>query len=70
MEAYEENLENCINSASEDAQNIVLDLTQTAKDDIDKLLSELQEYCDKYANFIDNLRAREIKKISPKIDNT
>ena len=70
MEAYEENLENCINSASEDAQNIVLDLTQTAKDDIDELLSELQEYCDKYANFIDNLRAREIKKISPKIDNT
>ena len=70
MEAYEENLQSCIDSASEEAMCKVLDLTQAAKEDVDDLLAELQKFCDKYAAFIENLRIRKIKKISSSIDNT
>lgn len=70
MEAYEENLESCIESASDEAMSMVWDLTQAAKEDIDDLLSEIDKFREKYALFIENLRSREIKKISTKIDNT
>lgn len=70
MEAYDDNLENCIDRLSEEAMSMVLDFTQAAKEDVDKLLNELQNFCDKYSLLIDNLRKREIKKISTKIDNT
>lgn len=70
MEAYEENLENCIESASDEAMSIVWDLTQAAKDDIDELIQAVQDFCEKYSSFIDNLRERKIKKISSEIDNT
>ena len=45
MEAYEENLENCIESASDEAMSIVWDLTQAAKDDIDELIQAVQDFC-------------------------
>ena len=32
--------------------------------------NELEQYCKKYADYIENLRVREIKKISTEIDNT
>lgn len=70
MEAYEDNLENCIESASGEAMSRVWDLTQAAKEDVDILLNELEQYCKKYADYIENLRVREIKKISTEIDNT
>ena len=70
MEAYEDNLENCIEMASDEAMSIVWDLTQGAKGDIDELIEEVQKFCEIYSSLIENLRAREIKKISPKIDNT
>lgn len=70
MEAYEDNLENCIEDASEDAMCKVWDLTQAAKNDADELISELQKFFDKFSEFIENLRIRKTKKISPKIDNT
>lgn len=70
MEAYEDNLESCIDSASDDAMNKVWDLTQAAKKDIDELISEVDKFSEKYSLFIENLRSREIKKISSKIDNT
>lgn len=70
MEAYEENLESCIESASDEAMSMVWDLTQAAKEDIDDLLSEIDKFREKYALFIENLRSREIKKTSTKIDNT
>lgn len=70
MEAYEDNLENCIESASNEAMNAVWDLTRAAKEDIDELIEEVQKFFEIYASFIENLRAKEIKKISPKIDNT
>lgn len=44
MEAYEENLENCIESASDEAMSIVWDLTQAAKDDIDELIQAVQDF--------------------------
>ena len=70
MEAYEENLQKCIDRASEDSMSIVLDLTQKAKKDFDELIDEVQIFCDKYSDFINNLQTRQIKKINPKIDNT
>ena len=70
MEAYEDNLENCIESASGKAMSIVWDLTQAAKEDIDKLIEEVQKFCEMYSTLIENLRSRETKKISSKIDNT
>lgn len=70
MEAYEDNLENCIESASGEAMSVVWDLTQAAKEDIDELIETIQNFCKTYSCFIENLRMREIKKISPQIDNT
>ncbi|MDD6827109.1 MAG: 6-phosphogluconolactonase [Oscillospiraceae bacterium] len=70
MESYEENLQSCIDSASEDALCIVYDLTKAAKEDVDDLLNELQKFGEKYSAFIENLRTREFKKINANIDNT
>ena len=50
--------------------SIVWDLTQAAKEDIDKLIEEVQKFCEMYSTLIENLRSRETKKISSKIDNT
>ena len=70
MEAYEYNLENCINLASDEAMNIISDLTQAAKEDIDELIEDLQKFCEVYSSIIENLREREIKKVNSEIDNT
>lgn len=70
MEAYEDNLENCIESASSEAMNVVWDLTQAAKEDIDELIEEVEKFCEIFSSLTENLQARKIKKISPKIDNT
>ena len=69
MEAYEDNLD-CIERASDEAMSVVWDLTQVAKEDIDELIEEVQKFCEIYSSFIENLRAREFKKISSEIDNT
>lgn len=70
MEAYDDNLENCIESASSEAMSAVWDLAQSAKMDIDELIKELQKFCEMYSEYLNNLRSKEIKKISSKIDNT
>lgn len=70
MEAYEDNLEKCIECASDEAMSVVWDLTQAAKEDIDKLIVEVKKFCEIYSSLIENLRARKIKKVCPKIDNT
>lgn len=70
MEAYEDNLENCIECASDEAMSVVWDLTQVAKEDIDELIVEVKKFCEIYSSLIENLRARKIKKVCAKIDNT
>lgn len=70
MEAYEDNLETCIGLASDEAMNIIGDLTQAAKEDIDELIDDVQKFCEAYSSIIENLRTREIKKVSSEIDNT
>ncbi len=70
MEAYEDNLQNCIDSASGEAQGIVWELTHNARDDVDDLINELQKFCDKYAEYIEHLRKRKIKRVNAAIDNT
>lgn len=70
MEAYEDNLENCIDLASDEAMDIIWNLTQAAKEDIDELIEDLQKFCEVYSSIIENLREREIKKVNSEIDNT
>lgn len=70
MEAYEENLEDCIGKASDDASDIVLELTSTAHEDIDILLNEIDDFNKQYSEFLQNLQARKTKKVNPTIDNT
>ena len=70
MEAYEENLENCINLALEEAMCTVMDLAQDAHDDINDLLKQLKEFKSKYSGFIDIFKEYGVKKINPEIDNT
>lgn len=70
MTAYEENLGNCIESASRDATNIVFDLTAAAQSDIEELLSNLDKFIEQYSNIIDDFKSRPVKKISSEIDNT
>ena len=70
MEAYEENLEKCIESASGEASSIVFDLTTAAHGDIDELIAELDKFIKQYSDFINSLRGRPIKKINPEINNT
>lgn len=70
LEAYDEYLEKYIGFASEDAMCKVMDLTAAAKDDVDKLLDRLMQFCVKYADFIEKLSKKKYKKINPNIDNT
>ena len=70
MEAYEDNLENCVECASDEAMSVVWDLTQAAKEVIDELIVEVKKFCEIYSSLIENLRARKIKKVCAKIDNT
>ena len=64
------NLENCIDLASDEAMNIVWDLTQAAKEDVDELIEDLQKFCKIYSSIIEKLREKGIKKVSSEIDNT
>lgn len=70
MEAFEENLESCIESATGEAVDMVIDLTLAAKEDIDELIFQVDKFCKIFSSFIEDLRSREIKKISSQIDNT
>gem|GEM_PF-6764033 len=70
MEAYEENLEDYIGKASDNASDIVFDLTSTAHEDIDILLNEIDNYNKQYSGFLQNLQERKTKIINPQIDNT
>lgn len=46
------------------------DFLANKTNDIDELIQAIQDFCEKYSSFIDNLRERKIKKISSEIDNT
>lgn len=70
MEAYEEDLENCIARAFDKEMNVVQNLTQSAKKDIDELIEDLQKFCEVYSSIIEKLLEKEIKKVSSEIDNT
>ena len=70
MEAYEENLEDYIGKASDNASDIVFDLTSTAHEDIDILLNEIDNYNKQYSGFFFFFLERKTKKINPQIDNT
>lgn len=70
LEASEENLESCIESASSAAVSEVWDLTQAAKEDVDELLATMDKFSATYSVLVENLWSKQIKKISDKINNT
>lgn len=70
MEAYEDNLENCIEQASGEASTLLYDLCTDAKDSIDGLLDATKEYQEVLSELIDKFSQYSIKKVNPAIDNT
>lgn len=53
-EAYEENLENCVNMATSDASEVLEGLIESSEKNIKSLLDLLIEYEDSMLEFIDN----------------
>lgn len=68
MEAYDENLESCMEDAAECAMDTINRLTGEAHEDVEILLSELDEFVKKHSELTEKLR--EIKRINSQIDNT
>jgi hypothetical protein len=70
MEAYEDNLENCIDRASGEAGTLLFELCANAKDSIDELLETIKKYQEVFTELIDSFSQYDIKKVNPTIDNT
>lgn len=70
MEAYEDNLENCIEKASSEASTLMFDLCIDARDSIDGLLGALKEYQEVFSDLINKFSRYSIKKLNTDIDNT
>lgn len=70
MEAYEDNLENCIDRASAEARTLLFELCTNAKDLIDELLETINKYEGVLAELITCFSNHDIKRVNPTIDNT
>lgn len=70
MIAYEENLDSCIESASGDAMNVVYNLTQAAKPNIDELLEKIERFRNEFSSFLKIFQMKETRKVNRRIDNT
>lgn len=70
MIAYEENLDSCIESASGDATNVVYNLTQAAKPNIDELLKKIERFRNEFSYFLKIFQMKETRKVNRRIDNT
>lgn len=70
MEAYEDNLENCIDKASVETSDFLLELCTDARDAIDGLLDVLKKYQEVFLELINKFSRYNIKKVNPEIDNT
>lgn len=69
-EAYEENLEEYVQKASDETNDQIRELANTAKDSVDLIISKtkhVEELLDKY---ITDFGKYEMKKVNPSIDNT
>lgn len=70
MEAYEENLEFCIERASETAYNELHSLNNDAKPFFDDLLDNLKSLIEIFSNFIEYFDSVGVRKVNELIDNT
>lgn len=68
MEAYDENLENCMKDAEGSAVDVINRLAGEAREDVEILLSELDKFVKRHSEFTGKLRG--IKKKNSQIDNT
>lgn len=70
MEAYDDNLENCIDRASSEADTLLMELCNNARNSIDELLKLIKKYQEDLTELIDCFSQYDIKKVNPSIDNT
>ena len=70
MEADEENLDDCISLASDRASSELLNLCETAKQDLGQLVKLSKSFHTTYGEIVSFFSNQEIQKISPEIDNT
>lgn len=70
MEAYEENLENCIEKAGEDAAVQLIELANDAEDSVEYITVNAPVYLKKYKELLDYFGQYKLTKINPSIDNT
>lgn len=70
MEAYEENLENCIGEASGEANDKLNGLCVDAKGNLDKIIDTINKYMDKMKKYIQIFQKYDAVKVNPSIDNT
>lgn len=67
-EAYEENLENCVDMATSDASEELEGLIESSENNIKSLLDVLLEYEDSMLEFIDKITS--LAQVNEEIDNT
>jgi hypothetical protein len=67
-EAYEENLENCVDMATSDASEVLEGLIESSENNIKSLLDLLLEYEDSMLEFIDKITS--LAQVNEDIDNT
>lgn len=70
MEADEENLDGCISLASDRASSELLNLCETAQQDLEQLVKLSKSFHTTYGEIVSFFSNQEIQKISPEIDNT
>lgn len=68
VEAYEENLENCVDMATSDASEVLEGLIESSENNIKSLLDLLLEYEDSMLKFIDKITS--LAQVNEDIDNT
>lgn len=70
MDAYEENLNDCIDLASDDALSKICDLTEEAHVYLDKLIDTIESFEKTYSELINKFNNYNILKVNSEIDNT
>lgn len=69
-EAYEENLEEYVQKASDETNDQIRELANAAKDNVDIIISKTKHVEELFDEYINSFSQYEIKKVNPSIDNT
>lgn len=70
MTAYEENLDDCIKKAQQDAMNVHMEFANEAEDRLENILTNLSKFCHQFCESVICFKKLELKKRNAEIDNT